>query len=327
MLSAFKQLLFGKLSKLRESIQQIGVVVLGSGPISYRYAEFIRERPEFNLLAGYSHNEERANEWSKRFGVPCLCDIQSVSDISGVNLVIIASAPYQHEEHLNVFIDKEISILCEKPLVTNLSLVDEVLNRARRKSVRLGCILQKRLNKTTYLAQKFIRKKINDPVRRVEVKLVYPRPRSYYDMPMKGKKMFSGGGALITQGIHGLDLLVYLFGKVAYVEGEVRNDYYKDIEVEDTAEINLKFINGVEAYFYLTTGLSEVKEKYRLICKKGEVNFNDDIWKGVGFHYKRARPEDVIVEFAKGLLNNNKIIVEGDLVLETHKIIRKVYNH
>ena len=321
-------MLFKRLSQYIKSIQQIGVVVLGSGPISYRYAAFIRQRPEFNLLAGYSHNEERANEWSNRFGVPCLCDIQSVSEISGVDLVIIASAPYQHEEQLNVFIDKGIPILCEKPLVTNLSLVEDVFNRARRKSVRLGCILQKRLNKTTYLAQKFIRKQINDPVRRVEVKLVYPRQRNYYDMPMKGRKNFSGGGALITQGIHGLDLLVYLFGKVAYVEGEVRNDYYKDIEVEDTAEIDLKFISGVEAYFYLTTGLSEVKEEYfRLICEKGEVIFNDDIWKGARFHYKRARPEDVIVEFAKGLLNNNKIIVEGNLVLETHKIICKVYNH
>ena len=310
----------------RVSKKQMGILIVGSGPMAYKYADVVRQQPNLRLLAGYSQNKERASKWSGRFGVPCLRDFQSISEIPGINMAIIASAPYQHEKQLYEIIDRGIHVLCEKPLVTNLLGIDEVFNKAMSKSVQLGCTLQKRLNKTTYLAQEFLRDKSKGPVERVDVRLVYPRPRSYYDSPRKGQKALAGGGALITQGIHGLDLLVYLFGKATAIEGEIRNDFYRDIEVEDTAEINLEFSNNVKAHFYTSVGFSKAVEEYTLVCKKGIVKFNGQQWRRGWSRYKAAGLENVIAEFVDALLNKRELIVGGELVLETHRIINKIYH-
>jgi UDP-N-acetyl-2-amino-2-deoxyglucuronate dehydrogenase len=306
--------------------KQIELAILGTGGMSQRYAALAASRPEFNLRIGFSSNEFRATRWENIVGTRCLSDIELVAETSGIDMVVIASAPYQHEQHLNIFLDKGIPILCEKPLVTNLSMAEAILKSAERRSIPVGCIFQKRLNTTTKLAKRFITKN-RESIRRVEVKLCLPRERAYYDCPTKGQKTISGGGALITQGIHGLDLLLYLFGKISKVKGEISNCYHRDIEVEDTAEIDIEFIDGIKANFYVTTGMCEPNEEYKIILNSGVVNFTDGSWRGRRWPllYRKANPDQAMLRFAQGVIEQRETELHLRSTIETYEVIKQVY--
>jgi len=303
----------------------LNTALAGTGPMAGRYAGYIHRHPGMKLVIGHSHDKGRAEESSRRFEVPFETEIQRVLEMPGLDMIVIASAPYQHEAQVFAAIDRKIPVICEKPVITDMSRLDVLYSRVCQGVAPVECVFQKRLNRTTAMAAEFIKKTPLGRIKHVRARSLYSRARGYYDHPRKGKKELSGGGALITQGIHALDLLLFLFGEAERAEGEIRCDRFHDIEVEDTADVRVFFKSGITAELNVTTASEKPHEEIEIVCEGGSLTFGPHKWGNRPWRYRSAKPEETIHEFYLKMAGADAASSPAALWYNTHRLVADLY--
>jgi len=170
-----------------------------------------------------------------------------------MELVIIGSPSGCHADEGIAAAQRGLHVLTEKPIDISTERTDKLITAADRAGVKLGVIYQDRLKPDILRLNDWIESGTLGRLILVEAAVKWYRPPAYYaDSKWRGKLDLDGGGALMNQGIHTVDLLLYLLGDVTRVQSVIRTALHK-IESEDTCVATLEFANGALGILYAST--------------------------------------------------------------------------
>lgn len=231
-----------------------GIGIIGTGAIALKHAQAIATLPNAKLLALYNPKPESAQKAQPNYSVPVLSDWESFVKIFGLDVVCICTPSGLHLEPALKAIEAGLHLFIEKPIEVTLDRADQLISAANLKGVKLGVVFQNRF------APDF--QKLNSAVKEGEFgKLLMAnasvnwfRTSEYYSSSQwKGTLNYDGGGALINQAIHTLDLLLEVMGEVDSVFGKIKTALYP-IEGEDLGAALVNFKSG--AIGTITAGTS-----------------------------------------------------------------------
>jgi UDP-N-acetyl-2-amino-2-deoxyglucuronate dehydrogenase len=207
----------------------------------------LKERVE--LACAFSPSAERRKAFAERFAFP-LCDrLETILEDRSIAAVLILTPPNTHLELVARFAEAGKHILLEKPLEISVARAEELVRKAAR--VKLGVVLQHRFRP----AAEQLRENLARLGKLVSASAAIPvwRPQSYYDQPGRGTRARDGGGVLLTQGIHTLDLLLSFAGEAAEVNGFSTTTPVHRMETEDLVCAAVRWRSGALGVVHATT--------------------------------------------------------------------------
>jgi predicted dehydrogenase len=267
----------------------IRVGILGGGNISDTHARAAHEIPGVEVVAHWGRDVERAARLAEAYGGTAHRDLDDFLR-QPMDAVIVGSPSGVHAEHAMAAAARGLHVLVEKPLDVATARVDALLEACDRAGVRLGVIFQDRTAPDLVWLRRQIAAGVLGRILLVSARVKWYRPPEYYaGSRWRGTWALDGGGALMNQGIHTVDLLLWLLGDVARVQAVTRTALHA-IEVEDTAVATLEFAAGAVGTLEATTaaypGFARCAE---ITGTEGTVVVEHD--RVVGVHLRAEPPE------------------------------------
>jgi UDP-N-acetyl-2-amino-2-deoxyglucuronate dehydrogenase len=231
----------------------IGFAIVGAGMIAQYHANAIAETPGARLVAICRADAVRAAETETLFGVPCEPTYAALLARHDVEAVCICTPSGLHAEHTVAAALAGKHVLVEKPMALTLTEADSMIEVCREEHVLLGVALQRRTNPSFAAAQAAVAGGALGQLVLGCVAVPYLRTQDYYrSAAWRGTWRLDGGGALMNQGIHLLDLLLWYMGDVTEVEAQMTTLVHA-IEVEDCVTATVRFTNGALGSVAATT--------------------------------------------------------------------------
>jgi len=198
-----------------------------------------------NLVAVTSRREERAREFASKWGLrDWYTDYREMLKKSDIGAVIVSTPHHLHYSMVLESAKSGKNVLVDKPMAVTLKEADEMIEEARRKGVKLGVNFQSRFDPTFRRVKEAVEEQRFGRLILGEAVVKWFRSQEYYDKSRwRGSWATEGGGALINQVIHTIDLLVWIMGSPRYLWGQIDTVGHK-IEVEDLAVAAIRFENG-----------------------------------------------------------------------------------
>lgn len=257
--------------------------------------KFCRSNACHKEVNGHIGNDRRAEnachietDWRQ------LCDME-------LDAVHICTPHYLHAPMATELLKNGKAVFMEKPCAVSREQYAQLEEADRMHPGKLGICFQNRFNMTTETADRLVAEGMIGKVTGARAFVTWRRDESYYTgSPWKGKKETEGGGALINQAIHTLDLLLRYLGKPERVEATASNHHLKGmIEVEDTVEALMEFPGGERACFYASNGYAaDAPVILEIQGDKGRITVCDNevtVWS------REKGPEHIICEETKGI--------------------------
>ena len=234
--------------------KEIGFGIVGAGMVARYHARAIAETPGARLAAICRADAVRADEAEAELGVPCEASLAALLERPDVDAVCLCTPSGLHAEQAVAAARAGKHVLVEKPMALRLADADAMIAACRDAGVRLGVVLQRRTDPDIRALHDAIRAgELGDLVLGTAT-VPYFRPQSYYDSAAwRGTWSLDGGGALMNQGIHLIDLLLWLMGGEAEVVGASGGAAQHEIEVEDCVVAALRFSSGARGTIAATT--------------------------------------------------------------------------
>jgi predicted dehydrogenase len=226
-------------------MNRIKTALIGCGKVAQLHAAALSTLPESEFVAVCDQNAERASVFAAKYGVKAYGNVDDLIAFSAAQMVTVATPHPLHASSAIKAARGGLHMLTEKPLASSLADCDAMLVAAEQAGVILGTMCQRRF----YEPCQRIRRAIDDgklgrPVLGT-VTMFGWREESYYRSdPWRGTWDGEGGGVLVNQAPHQLDLLLWYLGEVEEVFGYWANLNHPFIEVEDTAVAVIRFRSG-----------------------------------------------------------------------------------
>jgi predicted dehydrogenase len=226
-------------------MKPVRTALVGCGKVGQIHAAALHQLPESDFVAVCDSDPRRAAAFAQRHGPRAYTDAGAMLREAGAEAVLIATPHPLHAADAVRAAEAGAHVLVEKPLAASLADCDAMLAAARRAGVRLGVISQRRFYEPVRRMKEAIAAgKIGTPLLGV-FEMFSWRDRAYYESdPWRGKWATEGGGVLVNQSPHQLDLLQWLMGPIDEVSGCWANLNHPSIEVEDTALAMIRFQSG-----------------------------------------------------------------------------------
>ncbi len=221
------------------------IAIAGCGKVAHLHAGAIRDLPSARLAAVWSRTPGTAENFARQYQTVASPDIGLMVQEHNIDLVIVCTPHPFHREAAVLAARAGASVLVEKPLASTLQDADEIIRVCEQSGVKLGVVGQRRFCPPAQRVKKAIDEgKIGKPMLG-EVTILGWRDRKYYDSDKwRGTWDLEGGGVLVNQAPHQLDILLWYMGEIEEVYGIWRNLNHPYIEVEDTALAIIRFRNG-----------------------------------------------------------------------------------
>jgi UDP-N-acetyl-2-amino-2-deoxyglucuronate dehydrogenase len=232
----------------------MGFAVLGAGVIADHHVAAIRANADLGarLVAMGYYNLARFDAIQAAFGAPCMTEADLLAH-PAVDVVCICTPSGQHPAQTIAAAEAGKHVLVEKPMALNPTDANAMIAACDTAGVKLGVCFQSRGRPLFQRIHAAIQAGDLGDLTLGVVTMPYYRPQSYYDQAAwRGTWALDGGGVLMNQGIHQVDLLVWLMGDPVNVEA-FAGTLHRQIEVEDTLAAVLHFPNGALATIAATT--------------------------------------------------------------------------
>jgi UDP-N-acetyl-2-amino-2-deoxyglucuronate dehydrogenase len=220
------------------------IALVGCGRISRNHFEAIHNNKDrLELMAVCDINEQRADEAGKKELVKVYYNLKDMLDNEDLDVLTICTPNGLHPVHGILAAQKNVHVISEKPMATNLKFGDELIKACDESGVRLFVVKQNRLNPTIQLLKRSLDKGRFGRIYMILVNVLWSRPQSYYDeAKWRGTWEFDGG-AFMNQASHYIDSLEWLGGPVESVTA-ITGTLARKIEVEDTGSAVIRYRNG-----------------------------------------------------------------------------------
>ena len=217
--------------------------ILGCGMVANIHARAIKEIPGAELVAVCDADPARARAFAEKYGAHPFSDFSEML-ASDIDIVCICTPSFLHAQNAIEALDKGKHVVLEKPMAFTAAEADKVIAASDASGKKLTVISQLRFSDDVKKVKKLVEEGAFGKITLCNLFMKYYRSREYYSgSPWKGKLAFDGGGALMNQGIHGVDLLIYIMGDVKSIRGSI-GTLHHDIETEDTAVATVEFECG-----------------------------------------------------------------------------------
>lgn len=226
-------------------MKRIRTAIVGCGKVTNLHAAALAQLPTSDFRAVCSRSQEKADRYAAKYGVKGYADLQVMIEAERIQVLIVCTPHPCHVRPTVQAAAAGVHVLVEKPLASTLADCDEMIAAARQNKVRLGTVCQRRFYRPCQRIRQAIDDgKIGKPILGTVTMLGW-RDKAYYDSdPWRGSWRGEGGGVLVNQAPHQLDLLQWYMGPIAELSGMWDNLNHPHIEVEDTAVATLRFKNG-----------------------------------------------------------------------------------
>ena len=224
---------------------ELGFAILGAGMVAEYHLNAIRECAGLGArLVGVGHYAPaRYDEISQRFGVPARSYDELLAD-PAVDAVCICTPSGQHAQQAIAAASSGKHVLVEKPMALSLADADAMIAACRENNVQLGVCLQRRAEPLFRRVHDTIHGGALGEITLGVVTMPYFRDEPYYaQAEWRGTWAMDGGGVLMNQGIHIIDLLLWFLGDPVEVHA-FADSRHRSVEIEDTAGAVLRFANG-----------------------------------------------------------------------------------
>ena len=230
--------------------------VVGAGMIGELHSRVISQMEGVELAYICDIAMDRAKALTDKYGGEPTADLDGMLRGEGVDAASICTASGDHAKFGIRAAEAGKHVLVEKPIDIHLDSADALIAAARKAGVKLGVIFQLRFLDASREVKKALDEGVLGNLVMADCYMKFYRPQSYYGSSIwKGTKALDGGGALMNQGVHGLDLLLHLAGDVAAVQAYSGILAHEDIEVEDTLVAAVKYANGALGVVQATTSI------------------------------------------------------------------------
>jgi UDP-N-acetyl-2-amino-2-deoxyglucuronate dehydrogenase len=218
--------------------------IIGGGGISETHARAAREIAGVEIAAIVGDNQQKIARLQELYGGATYSEFSEFIEHKPMDMVIIGSPSALHARQGIAAARHGLHVLTEKPIDVTTEQADLLIEECERAGVKLGVCFQDRFAPgIRHLKQLIGEGKLGKPVM-ISGRVKWYRPPEYYNNSRwRGRRELDGGGALMNQGIHTVDLLIWLMGDVERVYARTTTALH-DIEVEDTAVATLEFANG-----------------------------------------------------------------------------------
>ena len=332
--------------------KKIKAIFVGCGRVSSHYAKMLTDYKldkYYNIVGCVDINEDASKSLAKEFGCHSWTDLQTCLDGTEVDVGFVNVASFLHFDVSKILIENKVTPIVEKPPVLKLEHLEELKTLEIDNNIKCAFIFQNRLNPSIQYAKKVLEEKSIGNVITVSVILRWCRYNDYYSDQWHGRWELDGGVAS-QQGIHHLDAVQFLNGKVDQVAAFATSNINK-LEAEDTIVAIAKFSNDSLGTFELTTGcrpedieasISFTGDKGFLKIGGAALNYVTEHWQDVdgkisqvegfkdhseevlsGYGVSHARQIEII---AREYLNNSKeLTYDLESVSHTMLLLHSIY--
>lgn len=266
-------------------MEKVRLGIIGMGGMGCKYASMLLqgEIPRMELAA-VTRIGRRQGEWAKTElpeGLPVFQTAEELLSYEKLDGVLIATPHYDHERQTVEAFKRGLHVMCEKPSGVYTLQAEHMNEEASKQGLVFGMMFQKRTEPIYRKLRELVNSGEYGEIRRVSWIITdWYRPESYYqDTPWRGTWKTDGGGILLNQCPHNLDLLQWICGMPGRIQGFCQEGKWHRIEVEDEVTAYMEFPNGATGTFVASTGdypgvnrLEIDLEKAQIICEGGKLH-------------------------------------------------------
>lgn len=318
--------------------------LIGHGLVAPTYLKAIADAPDLSLSVICGRTMDRVQSFAATHeqDARLSTDIADVARDPEIDFVIIATPPNARGKAVEVLARAGKPILTEKPLERSFDAARVIVERCERAQVPLGVMFQHRAREPAQRLKAMLEDGALGDLAAVEISVPWWRDQSYYDAPGRGTYAQDGGGVLITQAIHTLDLALHLLGPVRSVQAMARRSALHQMEVEDFVTAGLEFASGAYGSLLASTASYPGRgEQIVIHASKGSAvleaggltvnlrdgsceRFGQQVQSGGGadpMNFTHAWHQTVIEDFAQSLRSGSDPLCSGRDALVVHAVI------
>ena len=230
------------------------VAIIGLGMAVTPHAKSLLDLADrVEIAAAFSRSPERTAAFAKEFAIPTTNDLDAIVADKSISAVLILTPPWTHLDLVRRMAGAGKHILLEKPVEATTARAIELVDIYRRAGVTLAMMLQHRFRPASLALAELCAAGGLGHLAAASVSIRWWRPQSYYDESGRGTLARDGGGVLLTQAIHTLDLFLSLVGPVSEVAAFAGTSALHRMETEDIVGAGLRFANGAIGTLDATT--------------------------------------------------------------------------
>ncbi len=335
-------------------MEKIGFGIIGLGNVAAIHA-YALEQSEFCFLSGvYSPDKEKGEKYRERYGCSSYNSLDEFFGDKRISVVIIALPSGMHEEYAIKALNAAKHVLIEKPIEINEERAERIIEYGRKKGLIVGGIFQNRFYDGARLIKRAISEGRFGRIVMIEASLKWLREQSYYDSALwRGTKEIDGGGVLMNQGIHAIDLLLYFGGDCEEIEGYTALLSHERIDVEDNAVAVLRFRSGALGIINGSTSIYPgAPRRIEVLGTHGTAVFEDEALTTWKFKNERKEDEEIRTkygsvsskggsnsatdinyighmrafdDFASAIIEKRDPLVTGEEAIKSIKVISAIY--
>jgi UDP-N-acetyl-2-amino-2-deoxyglucuronate dehydrogenase len=236
--------------------KQFGFGIVGAGIISDIHAQAIKAIPDAKLVGVYSPTKNKSQAFADKYNCNSYDTLEALLQVASIDIVCICTPSGIHLDPAIKSINAGKHVVIEKPLEVSLEKCDQIIEAADKANLKTAVIFPSRFYDASQQIRKAIDEKRFGDLALGDAYVKWSRSEAYYQSAAwRGTWLLDGGGALMNQGIHSVDLLQWYMGEVDEVQAVMTNVKHKTIEVEDTVVATLRFANGALGVIQCSTAV------------------------------------------------------------------------
>lgn len=234
---------------------KIGIAVIGTKGMGRGHIRAVRDTPGFELRAICDAAPDEAHACSEEFGVPGYLNHRDMLDAD--RKIKAATICTPHWFHPDIAVDcakRKVHVLTEKPMAVTVRGADRMIAAHKKARTILAVVFQNRFSGANAKARRLVASGRVGTIHRVLMTTIWFRTQAYYDSgDWRGTWAGEGGGVLVNQATHDLDLMQWITGMMPVEVTAVCETAAHKIAVEDRASSLLRYANGATGYFHAST--------------------------------------------------------------------------
>jgi len=258
---------------MKEKNIKIRVAIIGCGRISEKHFVAIDDHSsDMELVAICDNNPAVLDNYQKKYNVRSFALLENLLEEIKLDLVILCTPSGHHSAQAIMASNHGVHVMTEKPMATRWHDGIAMVKACDQNNTRLFVVKQNRHNKTLQLLKRAIKEKRFGRIYMVNINVFWTRPQEYYDSDDWRGTWELDGGAFMNQASHYVDLVDWLIGPVDSIQA-ITSTLARDIEVEDTGVLNIKWRNGALGSMNVTmlTFPKNYEGSITIIGEKGTV--------------------------------------------------------
>ena len=253
------------------------VAIIGLGMVAGLHVQAVNSLNGFEVYGVFSRDYSKTKGFAENFTSNAIA-FRKFSDLcndENVDLVLLLTPPNARLDYVEALTKAGKPLIVEKPLERNFDRAQNIVEQGKIHKSPIGVFLQHRKRPSIEALKKLIDQKRLGTIATVEVRIPWWREQHYYDQDGRGTWARDGGGVLITQAIHTLDIMLLLCGPVKEVQGLIHTSALHKLEAEDFSGALLNFESGARGTLMAsTTHFPGHKEEIILNCSEATVNIS-----------------------------------------------------